>query len=181
MSYEHFSVNFCGEFGLDNKFKHAYLCILINKTNGLRMYRTVCCIQRTVCCIYRMVCLVYTNLFKFDGETSNVCLCKSRSNPFREPTSTSNEGKVSCSWKQRGPLLGSNSRLTGIHRLRVRRATHYATSPHLLYIPYGLLYIPHGLQYIQHSLLYISYGQLYIPYGLLYIPHGLLYIPHGLL
>ena len=53
-----------------------------------------------------MVCLVYTNLFKFDGETSNVCLCKSRSNPFREPTSTSNEGKVSCSWKQRGPLLG---------------------------------------------------------------------------
>ena len=32
--------------------------------------------------------LVYTNLFQFDCETSNVCLCKSRSNPFLEPTST---------------------------------------------------------------------------------------------
>ena len=33
-------------------------------------------------------CLVYTNLFKFDCETSNFCLCKSLSNPFLEPTST---------------------------------------------------------------------------------------------
>ena len=39
-------------------------------------------------------------------------------------TVLSNEGKLSCSMKQQEPLLGSNSRLTGINQLRVRRATH---------------------------------------------------------
>ena len=32
--------------------------------------------------------MFYTNLFYFDCETSNFCLCKSNSNPFLEPTST---------------------------------------------------------------------------------------------
>jgi len=40
----------------------------------------------------------------------------------------SNEGKVSCSRKQREPLIWL-SRLTGINRLRVRRTTHCATPP----------------------------------------------------
>ena len=37
-----------------------------------------------------------------------ICLCKSRSNLFLEPTSTiiSNKSKVSCSKKQLGPLMG---------------------------------------------------------------------------
>ena len=32
--------------------------------------------------------LVLTNLFQFDCETNNVCLCKARSNLLLEPTST---------------------------------------------------------------------------------------------
>ena len=32
--------------------------------------------------------LVYTTLLEFDCEKNNVCLCKSRSNLFMEPTST---------------------------------------------------------------------------------------------
>ena len=38
--------------------------------------------------VIEQVVLVYTNLFQFDCEASNVCLCKSRSIPFLEPTST---------------------------------------------------------------------------------------------
>ena len=37
--------------------------------------------------IWKCLPLVYSDSFKFDCETSN-CLCKSRSNPFLEPTST---------------------------------------------------------------------------------------------
>jgi len=39
----------------------------------------------------------------------------------------SNEGKDSCSTKRRSLWWCSNSRLTGIHRLRVVRATKCAT------------------------------------------------------
>ena len=39
----------------------------------------------------------------------------------------SNEDKVSFSRKHREPCWGSNSQLTGIHRLRVRLATHFDT------------------------------------------------------
>ena len=50
---------------------------------------------------------------------------------WNKPT-ISNESELSCSRKQRELLMGLNSRLTGIHRLRVRRTTHSTTSP--LYI-----------------------------------------------
>ena len=40
-----------------------------------------------------------------------------------------NESKNSCSKKQRGLWWGSNSRLAGTHRSRVRRASHCAMPP----------------------------------------------------
>ena len=40
------------------------------------------------------------------------------------------EGRVSCSIKQWEPLMGLDSRLTSIHRLRVRGTTHCATPPY---------------------------------------------------
>ena len=43
-----------------------------------------------------------------------------------DQTVVSNESKVSCSRKQRGPLMGLEL-TTIIHRLQVRRATHCST------------------------------------------------------
>ena len=53
-----------------------------------------------------------------------VCLCKSRLNPFLEPTRTK-QLEFLAQGNNRGLWWGSNSWLTGIHRSRVRRATHY--------------------------------------------------------
>ena len=36
---------------------------------------------------HKIGCLINSDLLKFDCETCNVCLCKSRSNLFLEPTS----------------------------------------------------------------------------------------------
>ena len=61
-------------------------------------------------------------------ETSTFSKCISRSNPFLEPTSTKQWGKVSCSCKPWESWLGSNSRLAFIHQLRVRVATYCAAA-----------------------------------------------------
>jgi len=46
-------------------------------------------------------------------------------NPFLEPASTMQWGKVSCSMKQREPLVGFEHTTD---RLQVRRVTHCSTS-----------------------------------------------------
>ena len=59
--------------------------------------------------VIEQVVLVYTNLFQFDCEASNVCLCNHvRFRSLNQPV-LSNEGKGSCSRKQWEPLMGSNS------------------------------------------------------------------------
>ena len=80
--------------------------------------------------VIEQVVLVYTNLFQFDCEASNVCLCKSRSILSLNQPVLSNEGKVSCSRKQWEPLMGLElTSLTGIHLLQVIGATHCAMPP----------------------------------------------------
>ena len=67
--------------------------------------------------------LVYTDLSSIVKQAMFAYVNYSRIRSWNQPV-LSNEGKLSCSMKQQEPLLGSNSRLTGIHQLRVRRATH---------------------------------------------------------
>ena len=64
-----------------------------------------------------------------------LCLCKSCSNPFLQPTSTKQWG----SRNNGGLQCGTNSRLTGIHRSRVRRATHCTMPPLVVFL--GWIYI----------------------------------------
>ena len=66
--------------------------------------------------------LVYTTLFLFDCETSIffTYLNHARIRSWNQPV-LRNEGKVSCSRKQREPLKGFRTHeKTGIPRLRVR-------------------------------------------------------------
>ena len=54
-------------------------------------------------------------------------IVKSRSNPFLEPTSTRNKGKVSCLVKQRGHLMGLEPTIS---TLQVRRALPTVPAAH---------------------------------------------------
>ena len=76
----------------------TYNVVQIGETIGKQTYPTQTChihiafksvyIDIIYIAVSQCLNLVYTNLFQFDCETSNFCLCKSRSNLFLEPTST---------------------------------------------------------------------------------------------
>jgi len=80
--------------------------------------------------------LVYTNLFKLVCETSSFAdVNQTRIRCCNQPV-LSNGGQMSCSMKQREPLIGFE--LT-TNRLRVSRSTHTDTPPLIIVLVFSFM------------------------------------------